>query len=188
MEPPGYPVCSPGSAIAHPSSVFSSPPLPAILLSMARPQAVPLSQVLSQMGLFPLAPYFRRTTALTRSAPLWEGLTKRWSNERWPNVSCTQELLLDPAATRVLRLQPGASPTQKKFARQCSLSVSGTMENCNPHLLGPGGFNSLSQMSFQQWNCFSPCGLRTSQTPLCSRGFAFSTRAPPGMELQSCSL
>ena len=25
-------------------------------------------------------------------------------------------------------------------------------------LLGPGGFNSLYQMSFQQWNHFSPCG------------------------------
>ena len=33
-------------------------------------QAVPLSQVLSQMRLFSLAPYFRRTVALTRSAPL----------------------------------------------------------------------------------------------------------------------
>ena len=31
-------------------------------------------------------------------------------------------------------------------------------------LLGPGGFNSLYQMSFQQWNRFSPCGLRTPQT------------------------
>ena len=26
---------------------------------------------------------------------------------------------------------------------------------------GPGGFNSLYQMPFQQWNCFSPCGPRT---------------------------
>ena len=55
-------------------------------------------------------------------------------------------------------------------------------------LLGPGGFNSLYQMTFLQWNHFSPCGLRTSRTPLCSWGFALPTRAPPGMELQSCSL
>ncbi|XP_078290118.1 uncharacterized protein LOC132677163 isoform X2 [Panthera onca] len=86
--------------------------------------------------------------------------------------------------------------------RQCSSSISGTMENCNTHLplgftlnnlapapanvaafqglLGPGGFNSLYEMSFQQWNHFSPCGLRTSWTPLCSWGFTFPTRAPPG--------
>uniref|UniRef100_A0ABI7WVG7 Calcyphosine 2 n=1 Tax=Felis catus TaxID=9685 RepID=A0ABI7WVG7_FELCA len=46
-------------------------------------------------------------------------------------------------------------------------------------LLGPGGFNSLYQVSFQQWNRFSPCGLRSSWTPLCSWGFALPTRAPP---------
>ena len=147
---------------------------------------------------------------MTHSAPLREGLTEHWPNEQWPNVGCTQEHLLDPAAARALRLQPGASPPQKKFTRQCSSSVSGIMENQKPHLapgftlnnlapvpanvaafqglLGPGGFNSLYQMSFQQWNRFFPCGLRTSQIPLCSWGFALPTRAPPGMELRSCSL
>ena len=55
-------------------------------------------------------------------------------------------------------------------------------------LLGPGGLNSLYQMSFWQWNCFSPCGLRTSRTPLCSWGFTFPIRAPPGIELWSYSL
>ena len=43
-------------------------------------------------------------------------------------------------------------------------------------------------MFFQQWNHFSPCGPRTSWTPLCSWGFTFPTRAPPGIDLQSCSL
>ena len=98
----------------------------------------------------------------------------------------------------------------KKFVRQCSSSFSGIMENHRTHLapgftrsdlvpapanvavlwglLGPGGFNSLYQMSFQQWNCFSPCSPRTSRALLCSRGFALPTRAPPGIELQSCSL
>ncbi|XP_053073804.1 dipeptidyl aminopeptidase-like protein 6 isoform X2 [Acinonyx jubatus] len=75
MASPGQPVCSPGSAIAHPSSVFSSRPLPSPSLSVTRPQAVPRSRVLSQMRLFPQAPYFRRNSALTRSAPLREGLT-----------------------------------------------------------------------------------------------------------------
>ena len=76
MAPPSYPVCSPGSAITHPSSVFSFHPLPASSLPMTKPQALPLSQVLSQMQLFSLAPYVQRTAALTRAALLREGLTK----------------------------------------------------------------------------------------------------------------
>ena len=76
---------------------------------------------------------------MTRSAPLREGLTEQWPNEQWPNeqwlnVGCTQERLLDPAAASALRLRPGAIPPQKKFARQCSSSVSGIMENHNTHL------------------------------------------------------
>ena len=148
--------------------------------------------------------------ALTLSAPLWEGLTEQWPNEQWLNVSCAQERLLDPAAAGAPRLKPGASLPQKMFVKQCSSSVSGIMENHNTHLapgftfndlapapanvaiswglLGPGGFNSLCQMSFQQWNRFSPCAPRTSQTPLCSWGFPFPTRALPVIELQSCSL
>ena len=178
MVPLSHPVCSPRSAIEHWSSVFSSRPLPAFSLSVIRPQAVPLSQVLSQMLLVSPAPYFGRTAALSRSAPLWEGLTGQWPNEQWPNVGCTQERPLDPVAAGALRLQPGASPPQKKITRQCSISISGTMENRSTHLapgftlndlapapanvaafrglLGPGGFNSLYQMSFQQWNRFSP--------------------------------
>ena len=134
-----------------------------------------------------------------------EGLTERWPNEQWPNVGCAQECPLDPVAG-ALRMEPGASPSQKKFAGQCSSSVSGMMENHNTHLtpgftlhdlvpapvnvasfrglLGPGGFNSLHQMSLRQWNGFSPCGPRTSRTPLCSWGFALPTRAPPGRELR----
>ena len=102
---------------------------------------------------------------MTRSAPLWEGLTEQWLNEQWPNVDCTQERPLDPAVAGAPRLQPGASLSPQKIVRQCSLSVSGTMENRNTHLasgftlndlvpapanvavfwglLGPGGFNSL---------------------------------------------
>ena len=71
---------------------------------------------------------------------------------------------------------PGASPSQKNCTRSCSSSISGIMENHNTHLapgftcnnlapapanvatcwnlLGPDGFNSLYQMSFQQWNHF----------------------------------
>ena len=116
MAPPSYPVCSPGAAITHLFSVFSSLPLPAFLFSVTRPQAAPLSRVLSQMRLFSPAPYFRRTVALTGPAPLRECLTKQWLNEQWPNVGCTQECLLEPAAAGAPRLRPGASPPQKNFA------------------------------------------------------------------------
>ena len=195
---PQLPSLFSGSAMVYPSSVFSFRLLPAFSLSVTRFQAVPLSQVLSQLRLFSLAPYFRRTVALTHSASLREGLT-----EQWPNAGCTQERLLDPAAAGAPRLRPGASLPPQKIARQYNLSVSGTMENRNTHLapgftlnnlvpapanvaafrglLGPGGFNSLYQMPYQQWNRFSPCGQRTSWTPLCSWGFTFPTRASPGM-------
>ena len=142
---------------------------------------------------------------MARSVPLQEGLTKQWLG-----AGCTQERSWDCAAADAQRLQLGASPPQKKFTRSCSSSVSGIMENHNTHLapgftlkdlvpapanvaafrglLGPGGFNGLCQVSFQQWNRFSPCGPRTSWTPICSWGFALPTRAPPGIELQSCRL
>ena len=147
---------------------------------------------------------------MTHSAPLREGLSEHWPIEQRPNVGCSQERPLDPAAAGAPRLRPGASPPQEKVARWCRSSVSGIMENHNTRLAagftledlvpapasvavfrglpGPGGFNSLCQMSFQQWNRFSPCGPSTSQTPLCSWGFALRTRAPPGRELRSCGL
>ena len=210
MAPSSYPICSSGSAVMHLSSVFSSCPLPTSSLSMTRPQAAPLSQALSKMWLFCPAPYFQRTAALTHSDPLQEGLTKQWLNEQWPNISYTQVCPLGPVGASAPRLRPGASTSQKMFTRQCSSSVSGIMENHNTHLapgftlndlvpalenvaafwglLGPGGFNSLYQMSFQQWNHFFPCVPRTSWTPFCSWGFAFPTRALPGIELWSFSL
>ena len=55
-------------------------------------------------------------------------------------------------------------------------------------LLGPECLNSFYQLSFQQWNCFSPCGSRIPRTPLCLSIFAFPTRAPPSIKLWSCRL
>ncbi|VFV29704.1 Hypothetical predicted protein, partial [Lynx pardinus] len=94
--------------------------------------------------LFSPAPYFRRTATLTRTAPLREDLTKRWLKEQWPNVGCTQERPLDPAVASALRLQPGASPPPKKILRECSHSVSGTMENRNMHLTPGFTLNNLA--------------------------------------------
>ena len=51
--------------------------------------------------------------ALTRSAPLQEGLT-----EQWPGAGCTQECLWDHAAAAAAqRLQPGASLPPEKVRK-----------------------------------------------------------------------
>ena len=123
-------------------------------------------------------PHVCGTVALTRSAPLLEGLTEPWSG-----AGRTQELSRDHAAASAQRLRLGAGPPQKKFLRSCSSSVSGIMENHNTHLapgftlndlvpapanvvvlpgpLGPlpvGDPHSLYPMSSQRGNCLSPCG------------------------------
>ena len=117
--------------------------------------------------------------ALTHSNPLGEGLTEQW---------------------------PGASLPQKKF-RSCSSSIPGIMVNHNTHLvpgftfnilvptpanvavlrgpLGPlpaGRPHNLYQMSSQQGNHFSPCGLRTPQTLLSA-----PRNSPFPLELQQVS-
>ena len=80
------------------------------------------------MWLFSLAPYFQRTEALTCSTPLWEGLTKQWPNEHWPNVGCTQERLLDPAVAGAPRLQPAASLPQKSLQDSVAAVFQGLWE------------------------------------------------------------
>ena len=77
-------------------------------------------------------------------APLREGLTEQWPNEHLPNIGCTQERLLDPVVAGAPRPWPGASLPQKKFARQCSSSVSGIMENHNTHLAPGFTLNNLA--------------------------------------------
>ena len=127
MAPPGYSDCSPKSAVAHPACLFSFRPLPAFSLSVTRPQAVPLSQVLSQMRLFSPAPYFHAAvfpgTLLPKDCgfdpfrPLREGLTEQWLKEQWPNVGCTQERLLVrllPVPETVARCQPALEKVRKE--------------------------------------------------------------------------
>ena len=107
------------------------------------PGSTSLPSFVSNVAVF-LAPYFQRSAALTRSAPLWEGLTEQWLNEQWPNADCTQEYPLNPAAALAPRLWPGASLSQKKFVRQCRSSVSGIMENHNTHLAPGFTLNDLA--------------------------------------------
>ena len=77
-------------------------------------------------------------------------------------------------------LAPGFTPNDLVPAPANVAVLWGLIGNSWPH--------SLYQRSFQQWNCFSPCGPRSSQTSLCSWGFTFPTREPPGIELQSFRL
>ena len=110
-------------------------------------------------------------------------------------------MLAGPCCCQCPEAAARCQPAPEKSSRDSVVgSVSGIMENHTTHLapgftlndlvpapaivvfwglLGPGGFNSLHQMSFQQWNRFSPCGLGTSRTPLSSWGFALPTRALP---------
>ena len=140
--------------------------------------------------------------ALIHSDPLQEGLT-----EQWLGADHTQEHMWDHAAADTQRLRLGASPPQKKFTQSCSRSVSEIVENHNTHLvpgfilndlvLAPsnvvvlwgtlrplpvGWPHRLYQMSSQQENYLSPCGLRTLWTSLCSWG------APEHCQVSSCGV
>ena len=115
----------------HRSSVFSFCPLPPFSLSVTKPQVVPVSWVLFQMWLFSLAPYFWRTVALTHFSPLWEGLT-----EQWPNVGCTQEHLLDPAAAGALHCsQVPAHP--RKSSRDSVAAAFQGLQKITTHIWHP---------------------------------------------------
>ena len=122
---------------------------------------------------------------MTRSAPLREGLTEHCPKEQWPSVGCTQERPLDHAAAGTPRLRPGASSPQKKFARQCSSSVSGIMGNHSTHLAP--GFTLKTLLQHQRmWPpsgvCWDQVASTVSAKCHSSRGTAFPcvVREPPG--------
>ena len=142
------------------------------------PGSTSLLSFVSDVAVFP-DPLLLRDYGFDPFRPSAEGLTKQWLC-----ASRTQERLQVRAVADVQRLWPGASLPQKKFARQCSSSVSGIMENHNTHLapgftlndlvpapanvvvllgpLGPclWGPTQLLPVSSQQGNCLSPCGLK----------------------------
>ena len=155
-------LCSPGSAMTHPSFVSGFHPLLASTLSMNKLsgcQVTPPSWVLSWPA-----------QILSGSGLL--------SNGRVP--AHPQECLWDRAAANAQRLPLGASPPQKMFPWLCSSSVSGIMKNHNTRLApgftlkdlvlvpanvvvlpgstGTRWLHSLYRMSFQLGDCFSPCG------------------------------
>ncbi|VFV31304.1 Hypothetical predicted protein, partial [Lynx pardinus] len=140
--------------------------------------------------------------ALTRSATLPEGLTehRRMSNGRMPAAprNTCRTLLLpvpgdggqEPARPRKTSCHSVAAAFQglweitthiwhQASALRTLFQYQRMLVAVFWDLLGPGAFNRLYQMSFQQWSRFSLCGLRTSRTPLCSWGFTLPTRAPP---------
>ncbi|XP_047679303.1 uncharacterized protein LOC125177129 isoform X5 [Prionailurus viverrinus] len=157
------------------------------------------------MRLFPLTPYFRKTAALTRSTPLWAGLTQQWTNEQWPNAGCTQEGLLDPAAARAPRLRPGASLPQKSSGDNVAAAFQGlwapgfTLNDLVPTpanvavfrgLLGPGGFNRLYQNVLPAMEPLLPVWPKTLPDPILL--LEIRPSPPPQStaryQLQSCRL
>ena len=86
---------------------------------------------------------------MTHSAPLRERLTEQWLNEQWPNeqwlnVICTQEQPLDSTVASAQDCSQVPARLHKKITRQCSLSISGTMENHNTHLTPGFSLNNLA--------------------------------------------
>ena len=76
------------------------------------PGSTSLPSFVSDAAVFP-SPLLLKDCSFDLFLPLREGL-----NEQWPNASCTQERLQDPAAAAgAPRLRPGASLPQKKLAR-----------------------------------------------------------------------
>ena len=190
MAPPRYPVSSFGTLFSQISNhapvlclQLSSTPRFFTLRDQA-PSSTSLLSFVSDVAVFP-GPYFQRTAALTWFAPLREDLTKQWPNGQWPNVSCTQECLLDPAAAGAPRLRPGASPPQKMFVRQCSSSTSRIMENHNTHLapgFTPKDFVLAPANVAVLWGLLGPGGL-TAPTKCPSSSGTASPRVaqePPG--------
>ena len=101
------------------------------------PGGTSLLSFVSDVAVFP-DPLLLRDYGFDLLCPSTEGLT-----EQWPCAGRTQECLRVCAAANVQRLWPGASLPQKKFARQCSSSVSGIMENHNAHLASGFTHNDL---------------------------------------------
>ena len=121
---------------------------------------------------------------MPHSTPLQEGLTQQWPNEQWLNVGCTQECQLDPVVTGAPRLRPGDSPSQKKFTRQCSSSISGIMENHNTHLAPGFTLNDLVPAPANVtvfWGLLGPLASTVCTKGPASSGTAFPrvAREPP---------
>nr|XP_060460358.1 uncharacterized protein LOC132660398 [Panthera onca] len=79
------------------------------------------------------------------------------------------------AAAAALRLQPDASPPQKKFSRQCSSSASGMMANRNTPL-APG--STPSDLVSSPSECGGSSG-SPGALPLVAGSHTASTRCPP---------
>ena len=133
----------------------------------------------SDVAVFP-GPLLPKDCGFDPLHPLREGLT-----EQWPNVGCTQERPLDPTAAGAPRLQPGASPSQKKFARRCSSSVLGIMENHNTPLapgFTPKDLVPVAANVAVLWGLLGPGSLTASTKCPSSSGTTFPCVAsePPG--------
>ena len=113
MAPPSYPLCSPGSAIAHRSSVISSRPLPAFHLCDQASGSTSLQSFVSDAAVFP-SPLLLKDCGFDPFRPSAKGSHR--AMVEWAMAECRLHPGM-PAAAGTPRLWPGASPPQKKFAR-----------------------------------------------------------------------
>ena len=145
MASPSYPVSSIGtlfSPISNRASVLCLQLLSTPRFFTVRdqvPGSTSLPSFVSDVAVFS-GPLLLKECGFDPSRPSAEGLT-----EQWLNAGRTQESSQGPAAAGVPRLWPGASPPQKKFARYCSNSVSGIMEDQNTHLAPASPLTTLFQ-------------------------------------------
>ncbi|XP_044905042.1 P-selectin isoform X12 [Felis catus] len=128
MVSPSYPLSNIGtlfSLITNRTPVFCLrlPPTPrSYTVRDQAPRSTSLLSFMSDAAVSP-DPLLLRDSGSDPFCPSAEGLTCR-----------TRERSRDRAAADAPRLQPGASPPQRKFAPLCSSGVSGIMENHNTHL------------------------------------------------------
>ena len=62
-------------------------------------------------------PFLLKDCGFDPFCPSVGGSHEQWPNEQGLNIECTQECPLDPVVAGALRLWPGASLPQEKFAR-----------------------------------------------------------------------
>ena len=208
MASPSYPVSSIGTLFS-----LISDHAPALCLQLSStprfyavrdqaPGSNSLPSFVSDAAVSP-DPLLPKDCALTPSAPLWAGLTEQWPNEQWPNVGCTQEGPLDPAAARAPRLRPGASLPQKSSRDSVAAAFQGlwapgfTLNDLVPApanvavfwgLLGPGGFHRLYQNVLPAMEPLFPVWPKTLPDPIAPGDSPLPPQSTARYQLQSCRL
>ena len=142
MALPSYPVSSIGtlfSLISNCAPVLclqlSSTPRFCTVCDQA-PGSTSLQSFVSDAAVFP-GPLFWKDCVFDPFCPSVGGSHRLMAERAMAECQLHPGTPSGPCCCCCPRLRPGASPPQKKFARWCSSSVSGIMENHHTHL-APG--------------------------------------------------